>query len=82
MTFSPSILFAYERYFILQNASQLLDTTFITADGEVQFHAAVVLSKMSFLALDNQKRESYCVILPDFTKDNVEEMLSFCYTGR
>ena len=62
-----------------QNAARLLDTTLIANDGEIRCHAAVVLANMSFL---EQYQKDYIVILPDCTCNDIEEMLSICYTGR
>jgi len=68
-------------YMTSEGVGDLLDTTLIAKDGKVLCHAVVILSRLSSY-LDQQPGGDYTIMLPDFSTKDLEQMLSYCYTGR
>ena len=63
-----------------QYAEEHLDTILIGNNGEVRCHASIILSKCCYYL--DLSRDSFTIIVPDFTVHELEQMLVYCYTGR
>ena len=64
----------------LQDGGNLVDTTLVGSDGVVTCHGMIVLPRIQpYLQMG---QGIFTIILPDFTVNDLEEMLCYCYTGR
>ena len=61
-------------------AEEHLDTVLIGCDGEVRCHASIILAKCCHYLDPNKK--NFIIFVPDFTLQELEQMLMYCYTGR
>ena len=68
-------------YFIFLDAGALLDTTLVAKNGIVRCHAMIILTGITKY-LDQRSLGDFTVLLPDFSVDELEELLCFCYAGR
>ena len=63
-----------------KGAGDLLDTNLICKDGQIRCHSVIILHKISACLKD--VKGDINIMVPDFTVNELEQMLLYCYTGR
>ena len=80
LSFKTSVKLLLNFLLELQDGGNLVDTTLVGSDGVVMCHGMIVLPRIQpYLQMG---QGNFTIILPDFTINDLEEMLCYCYTGR
>jgi len=68
-------------YITSEDAGALLDTTLVAKNGRLRCHGVIILAGVSEY-LDKRSIGDFTVLLPDFSVEELDELLCFCYAGR